>query len=102
MVCAQGMAACAGLDHKGMAAGAGPGPQRAGSSAGGPELQLAGLKIILGPDFRAVFPVVLNVAVSGQAGGLQALPVPWVEIAGPGFRAVFPVVLNAAVSGLVG
>jgi len=29
-------------------------------------MHLDGLKIMLGPDFRAVFPVVLNLAVSGQ------------------------------------
>lgn len=37
-----------------------------GGGEGAPALQLADLEIILGPEFRAVFPVVLNVAVSGK------------------------------------
>ncbi|KAL6762521.1 hypothetical protein V8C86DRAFT_606614 [Haematococcus lacustris] len=42
-----------------------PGSQGGGAAAG-PPLQLWGLRVVLGPEFRAFFPVVLNMGLSGQ------------------------------------
>jgi hypothetical protein len=33
-------------------------------------VSLNGLQVLLGPDFKAVFPVVLNMGMSGQVGVL--------------------------------
>lgn len=46
-----------------------------GTGGGGPPpppLQLAGLEVALGPDLRAIFPVVLNLGLSGTVGGRSA------------------------------
>lgn len=39
-----------------------------GAAGPGPELQLSGLEVVLGPEFKAQFPVVLSASLAGQVG----------------------------------